>query len=351
MTETDRFKPDSGGIRELGILTAIGLGAFVFGVYVLSGPVSPIVGGLAILLLIGAGSQFFFQVANFVSMSLKRPQRTLYQVAISLAVPIAFTLALASRADAVPPETLVKMLTPWRLIPTAIIGWICWYAGERLDQEHPFRGFLITSAVLFALSFMYSMGFRIESDGEESYSYLDPERAKRARETGEHVWTFVLNVTTAYVALLAGRRWPTFWHVKRRAVVAAVILAAVLGGYYYYESMPPDRETRRMQFYRDHAAYCDKFAVRREEARELLAWDWSKDSFRERMKQATIKSKETLRDQQKKLEGFEARYATDYDACMADQGWKKEWTDELAAKEKKRIDECVGRYRAAWLCR
>jgi hypothetical protein len=284
-----------------------------------------------------------------VSMSLKRPLRTQYQVAISLAVPIAFTLVLASRADAVLLETLLSRLTPWLLIPTAIIGGICWSVSDQLDQEHPFRGFLITSAMLFALCFMFSMGFTIESDGDESYSYLDPEKAKGARETGD-VWTFVLYVTIAYIALFAGRRWPTFWHVKRRAVVAAVIVAAVAGGYYYYKSMPADRETQRTQFYRHDAAHCGKFAVRREEARELLAWEWSQGNVRERMKQASIKSKETLQDQQKRREGFEARYATDYDACMADQGWEKQWADELAARETKRIDECIGRYRLAWLC-
>jgi hypothetical protein len=50
-----------------------------------------------------------------------------------------------------------------------------------------------------------------ESDGVDSGWYLDPERAKRARETGEYVWRFVVYVTIAYVALFFGWRRPRFW--------------------------------------------------------------------------------------------------------------------------------------------
>jgi hypothetical protein len=39
-------------------------------------------------------------------------------------------------------------------------------------------------------------------DGEGSSFALDPEKARRARETGEYVWRFALYVTTAYLVLV-----------------------------------------------------------------------------------------------------------------------------------------------------
>ena len=205
MTVPDSLKSDTGRIRDNGILTAIGLGVLVFAPYVLPSRPATFVQALALLFVVIAGSQFFFHLATFVSKVLKGRRRTQFQVAVALAVPIAFTVFLASRADAVPLETLLDMLTPWLLIPLGVIGWVCWSAGSQLNREHPFRGFLIASAVLFVLCFMWSMGMTSESDGEDSYTYLDKEKAKRARETGEYVWRFVLYVTIAYVALFL--RW------------------------------------------------------------------------------------------------------------------------------------------------
>jgi hypothetical protein len=55
-------------------------------------------------------------------------------------------------------------------------------------------------------------------DGEGSSLYLDPEKARRARATGEYVWRFVLYVTTAYLALLLRLR---LHHSQRRSGVQA----------------------------------------------------------------------------------------------------------------------------------
>lgn len=109
------------------------------------------------MLVLLAGSELLSQsqllglMVGLIYRALQRRRSAPFQVAISLAAPVVFTLFLASGADAVPIETLWRMLTPWLLIPLGIIAWICWFAGGQLNREHPFRGFLIASTVLFVL--------------------------------------------------------------------------------------------------------------------------------------------------------------------------------------------------------
>jgi hypothetical protein len=203
MSTSDSLKPDTGWVRYLGILTAIGLGVLAFADYILPSRPATIVGALALIVVIIGGSQFLFHGATLVSGALEGWRRTQFQVAVSLAALIAFTLVLASRVDAMPTATLWRMLTPWLLIPLGIIAWVCWFAGGQLNREHPFRGFLIAAAVLGVLCFFWSAGMVSDSDydGEGSSLYLDPEKAKRAKVTSEYVWRFILYVTIAYLVL------------------------------------------------------------------------------------------------------------------------------------------------------
>lgn len=203
MSTSEPLKSETGWVRYLGILTAIGLAVLVFADYVLPRRAATIVGALALILVVVGGSQFLFHGATLVSRALEGWRRTQFQVAVSLAAPILFTLFLASRVDAMPTATLWGMLTPWLLIPLGIISWVCWFGGGQLNREHPFRGFLIAAAVLGVLCFFWSAGMVSDSDydGEGSSLYLDPERAKRAKVTGEYVWRFLLYVTTAYLVL------------------------------------------------------------------------------------------------------------------------------------------------------
>jgi hypothetical protein len=198
--------PDKRWVRYLGILTAIGVAALLLSYFALSKRDATIVGGLALLFIVGAGGQFLFHGATLVSLALHGRRRAQFQVALSLAVPALVALLLVSRVDAVPIETLWTILTPWLLIPLGIIGGVSWSAGSLLHRDYPFRGFLIATAILGVLCWFWTLGMMSESDYDgEGGLYLDPERAKRARETGEYVWRFVLYITTAYVALFL--RW------------------------------------------------------------------------------------------------------------------------------------------------
>ncbi len=191
--------------RVLVILTSLGVAALLLAIYILPRRPAVFVAGLAVLFVLIAVSHLVFFGATRISLALEGPRRTLFQVAISLAVPVVLGLYLASRADALPLETLWTIFTPWLLLPLGVLGWLCWSAAEYLDRGHPFRGFLIVSAALFVLCWLWSAGLTTDSDGDDSHSYLDPKKAKRARETGEYVWRFAIYVTTAYVVLFL--RW------------------------------------------------------------------------------------------------------------------------------------------------
>ncbi len=197
--------PDKGWVRYLGILTAIGVAVLLFADFALSKRDATIVGGLALLMVVGAGSQFIFHGATLISLALHGRRRTQFQVAVCIAAPVLIPLFLASRADAIPVQTLLTILTPWLLIPLGIIGYLSWSAGSMTNREHPFRGFLIAAAILGVLCWLWSSGMVSDDYDDEGGFLLDPQRAKRARETGEYVWRFVLYVTTAYTMLFL--RW------------------------------------------------------------------------------------------------------------------------------------------------
>ena len=137
---------------------------------------------------------------------------------------------------------------------------------------------------------------------------------------------------------------------KLSAIVAAVVLA-LGGGLYYYDSRPPDQETKRLHMYRQDSTYCSKYATKREEARELLAWEWPSGSIADRMRQELTRGERDIQNLGAKLEGLGVRHAVDYEACMLGQGWEKEWIAELAAKEKARVDDCRKRGAAPWTCK
>jgi hypothetical protein len=165
------------------------------------------------------------------------------------------------------------------------------------------------------------------------------------------IWLVSLYPVLLVLGLGAAALWFT-WTKKGRkpGISVAVVLLAVFGGLFYYDSIPPDHETRRVQMYRQDSTYCDRYASKREEARELLAWMWPKGSIEERMREESARARRDLDNLRSQLEGMATRSKADY-ACMLGQGWEKEWVVALAAREKARVEECNRRGRPLWLCR
>ncbi len=210
MAKPDPFDPRSlwPWTRYVGLLTLISGVVFLTVTELLPIPRTPraIIGGFAILGLVVNGVLFLYNLATLVSVKLEGHNRTCFQVAVSFIVPTAFTFILASRVDAIPLETLSQMLTPWLLLPLVVFGSTGWFVGTHVDWNHPFRHFVIAATILFLLCWMWTMGMTPvpDPDGEGRGFFLDPERARRARETGQFVYRYILDGLALYAGLFLG---------------------------------------------------------------------------------------------------------------------------------------------------
>jgi hypothetical protein len=195
--------------KATGIMALAGILVILLAGYLLPPRPAAIVGALALFVVVVTGAHCVFQSATLVSHALQGQQRRRFQVVVSLIAPALVSVSLVSRVDAVPVDTLWGILTPWLILPLAIIATVSWYASGVLDREHPFRGFVITATIFGVLCWFWTMGMTGgDTHDEEGGSgfYLDPGLAQRARETGEYVWRYLIYVSASY-AVLVYRWW------------------------------------------------------------------------------------------------------------------------------------------------
>jgi len=176
-------------------------------------PVS-IVKAFALLGIAVTGWQLLFHGATAVSMILEGKARQRFQVGISLAVPGILSVYFVKDATSVTwGGVLGQMISAWYLIPIGMIGYLSWVAANQLDEQHPFRGFLISVGVLFVICFMGYKGIYSQYDDftEGSSTHIDKEAARRAAETGRYFGQFLVYVAVSYLAMFLNLR-------KRRAI-------------------------------------------------------------------------------------------------------------------------------------
>jgi hypothetical protein len=138
-------------------------------------------------------------------MSLVGVARRRFQIAVAVVVPLLLSLYFIKDATSITLQGVIgHILSPWFLIPPGIITYVSWVAADQLSQDHPFRAFLITCAVLFVICFMGHNGIYSEYDGytESSSMYIDKEAAKRAAEKGRYLGQFLVYVVVSYAAML-----------------------------------------------------------------------------------------------------------------------------------------------------
>lgn len=167
--------------------------------------------GLAALLCIPlacTGWLFLFHGSTVISMRLQGGARRRFQVVVAVLVPLGLSLFFLHEANESSFSQMVRTFwTPWLLLPLVVFGYISWQSANQLDRDHPFRGFIIASVVLFVFCLFGYLGIYSEYDQqtETSMQYIDKEAAREARETGRYFVQYLLYVTTCYAALLAKR--------------------------------------------------------------------------------------------------------------------------------------------------
>jgi hypothetical protein len=108
---------------------------------------------LTAFVLIGLAAtdwKFVFHGTTVVSMSLPGSRRNLFQITVALAFPLLLLWYFVKSTPAVTASAVIDQLAdPLLLFPILVIGYVSWPAAAELDQQHPFRGFLIAFPVLF----------------------------------------------------------------------------------------------------------------------------------------------------------------------------------------------------------
>lgn len=164
-----------------------------------------IIAAFAFMGLVGTGSLTLFHGATAVSLSLAGAARRWFQLAVSIVVPLVLSLYFLRGTPSITVYGLFgHLLNPWFLIPFVIIGYISWTAADLLNREHPFRGFLIATAVIFIICFMGYSGIYIETDyyTDETTFGGDSETTQRAVETGRYFGQFLIYMVVSYTTML-----------------------------------------------------------------------------------------------------------------------------------------------------
>ena len=168
------FDKEKKEARGYGIATAI-LAIITFSLSFTHIKILMIIGGFSLLGLVGTGWQFLFHGSTAISMALQGTSRLLFQIFISIATPILFSIYFLKDAQSINLEGLFWFtVNVWLLLPIGIIAYISWLVAKYLDRGHPFRGFLIASTIIFVICFCGQHGIRFGND-EDAYGYNDSD--------------------------------------------------------------------------------------------------------------------------------------------------------------------------------
>ena len=99
------------------------------------------------------------------------------------------------------------------------------------------------------------------------------------------------------------------------------------------EKREEQRLAERTKMWKEDFKACDKFASRRKQARELLAYDPEAESKKTRQEQYDEASR-ALDNLDVKYKEWGRVWEADRRSCLRAEGWKDEWIDELEAKDR-----------------
>jgi hypothetical protein len=173
---------------------------------------------LAALPLIITAWKFVFHGSTAISMALEGKSRQWFQILVCVAVPLVMSLYFfVTTARLVPSVALkivlLRMFDDLGLVSTgiiAIIAFMSWTLADLLNQDHPFRGFMIACTVIFAICFFSYNDTRIAYESCKQMASWDREYtfevAQLAADLGRHCWAFLAFIAVSYVAMVVRMR-------------------------------------------------------------------------------------------------------------------------------------------------
>ena len=145
----------------------------------------------------------YFYGATWVSFLLQDNKRKLFQVFVSIFTPAILSIYfLRHISEFTLQATFGPLMNPWLLLPCAFIWFFSKVLSRVLDRQHPFRGYLVSSVIIFLFCLYGFSGISIDS--ENGANYADEEFVKLAASTAKYFGLYLLYVAISYVSLFLG---------------------------------------------------------------------------------------------------------------------------------------------------
>lgn len=151
--------------------------------------------------------RFLFEATTAISISLEGLVRKRFQIAVVLITPSLLSIYFIKDASPITLEGVGgHMLNTWFLVALGFISFISWTAADLLNKEHPFRGFLIATVIIFIICLMGYNGYHLEDEyyTETSTVLFDKDSAEKAAVSGRYFGQFVVYIAASYSAMLLG---------------------------------------------------------------------------------------------------------------------------------------------------
>lgn len=148
---------------------------------------------------------FIFHGATIVSLHLGGTRRTCFQIAVSLAFPMVLSLYFIHDVSMLSLKNAAETInSAWLLIPVAFIGYMSWVGADQLNRDHPFRGFLIASTIVFFICYFGHHGIYYEGDPERGARFIIyyKEVSGISAQSGGYFILYLMYVAVSYGAML-----------------------------------------------------------------------------------------------------------------------------------------------------
>jgi hypothetical protein len=142
---------------------------------------------------------------TWMSVLLSGDFRKWFQVIVSVLVPAVLSILFFHQAETLKINLVsASFNSNWTWIQVAFMVLACWWLSENLNKDHPFRGFLVISIVLFVMLYFKHMGgFTAHDEYDDSSSmYFDKEKSAVFAQTGRYGMWFVLDICLCYLTML-----------------------------------------------------------------------------------------------------------------------------------------------------
>jgi hypothetical protein len=116
-------------------------------------------------------------------------------------------------------------------------------------------------------------------------------------------------------------RWP--------CIVLALLSCLLIAG-----CREETHEERRLRLWKEDSKWCDKFALERKKARELLAYN-PEDQLKP-LEEQLAESERRLGSSDERMHGWLLVWEVDVRRCLRGQGWTYESIEELTKKDQAR---------------